>query len=515
MALARYLISILVLFSLLAIPRHVAAAEDDFDIPGGHFYTQARGGAAAGTGYSVTDADDVPFWTWFKRYGGVEKVGYPVSHRFQWKGFVSQAFQKVVFQYRPDQGGAVAFVNVFDELAAGGKDDWLAVVRDVPNSAKWDSDDGKSWPDVVQNHYKVLDKDPAIKALYMSDTDPVTQSGLPMAYEDMQNVAVVRAQRKVFQRWKIDVPWAKAGTVLVANGGDVGKEAGLYPPDAVVPKVPSEIPSIVNQAAPATTAPAAPAPAATANPQSSSAAPTATGTPTHFAAATNTPAPAATATPTNTPGGAVPFTIPTGPTPNPLAGSCDDMEHHPERSMLKNTSFDGAYNGGVPESWTPFQKGTVTFGEETGNEKFDRASWRIDGVGDFVAGGYQVVGGLKPGKWYQGFFATAQQVWGPGGKDGSLPLLREMGLDPTGGTDPYAPTVIWGRPAGGQPDKDAKRYGGWKTVSNNNNPLVSMIAVTDKMTIFLRVHGWPDVVKGDAWFDSAYFYEACDSAFKR
>src|SRR5262249_49355140 len=158
--------------------------------------------------------------------------------------------QKVVFQYRPDQGGAVAFVNVFDELAAGGKDDWLAVVRDVPNSANWESDDGKSWPDVVANHNKLLDKDPAIKALYLAASDPVNQNGLPMAYEEMQNVAVIRAQRKVFQRWKIDVPWAKAGQVLVANGGDVGKEAGLYPSDAVVPKMPSEVPSIVNQPAP-------------------------------------------------------------------------------------------------------------------------------------------------------------------------------------------------------------------------------------------------------------------------
>jgi hypothetical protein len=40
----------------------------------------------------------------------------------------------------------------------------------------------------------------------------------------------------VFQEWKEDVPWAKAGQVTVALGGDIAKEAGILPsPEALRP----------------------------------------------------------------------------------------------------------------------------------------------------------------------------------------------------------------------------------------------------------------------------------------
>jgi len=52
----------------------------------------------------------------------------------------------------------------------------------------------------------------------------------------MGNHFAVRLQRAVIQLWKVDVPWAKAGETTVANGGDVAKEAGLFPPDATTPQ---------------------------------------------------------------------------------------------------------------------------------------------------------------------------------------------------------------------------------------------------------------------------------------
>ncbi|MCL6648378.1 MAG: hypothetical protein K6U89_08605 [Chloroflexi bacterium] len=467
-----WLARLLVLLSALAglvLPAGAQQAEE-FDLPNGRFFTQTRGNAPPGLGYAVTDANDIPFYTWFQRYGGVSVVGYPVSHRFQWKGFVSQAFQKVVFQWRPDQGGVVMFVNVFDELAAAGKDGWLTVVREVPTALSWEEDRGKSWEEVVRNHFALLERDPAIKQAFLSVSDPVTLNGLPMAYEERPNVAVLRAQRRVFQRWKVDLPWARAGQVTIANGGDLGKEAGLYPQEAITPRAPNETPQLV-------------------------------------VAATPTPVPMATPTP-------VAVKPPTGPTPNPLHPACGRLEHEIEKSLAKNATMDEGYTNGVPNGWTWFSRGNVRSIEETGYEKFGRASWLIEGSGDFVAGGYQVIR-VTPGKWYQAFYATAQQVFGNGRRDGSLPLLREIGLDPTGGTNPDAPTVVWGRASGGQPDKDAGKYGGWKTMGNNNNPLVSMIAVTDKMTLFIRVRGWPDVDNGKAWIESVQFFEACDPAFKK
>ncbi|MCS6802936.1 MAG: hypothetical protein RMM58_11600 [Chloroflexota bacterium] len=471
MALARLLLALgilLFMFSLV-IPAGAQGA-DEFDIPNGRFFTQTRGSAPAGHGFAVTDNDGVPFYTWFRRYGGVSAVGYPVSHRFHWKGFISQAFQKVVFQWRPDQGGVVTFVNVFDELSAAGKDNWLAVARDVPISLKWEEDRGKSWDEIVRNHFALLERDRAIKDVFLGAADPIAFNGLPMAYEDRAHVSVLRAQRRVFQRWKTDQPWARAGQVTVANGGDVGKEAGLYPQEAITPRLPNDAPRLVLAA---------------------------------------TPTPNPTATPT------VPaVTRPAGPTPNPVHPACGRLEHEIEKSLAKNATMDEGYTNGVPNGWTWFGSGNVRSVEETGYEKFGRASWLIEGSGEFVGGGYQVIP-VTPGKWYQAFYATAQLVYGNGRRDGSLPLLREIGLDPTGGTNPNAPTVIWGRSSGGQPDRDAGKYGGWKTMGNNNNPLVSMIAVTTRMTLFIRVRGWPDVDHGKAWIESVQFFEACDPAFRR
>ena len=63
--------------------------------------------------------------------------------------------------------------------------------------------------------------------------------GLPTSrVVDNGNHNVIRLQRAVIQQWKVDVPWARAGPVTVANGGDVGKEAGLFPAGAITPRAP-------------------------------------------------------------------------------------------------------------------------------------------------------------------------------------------------------------------------------------------------------------------------------------
>jgi len=43
-------------------------------------------------------------------------------------------------------------------------------------------------------------------------------------------------QRATLQLWTEDQPWAAAGTVVVSNGGDIAKEAGLWPLDALAPE---------------------------------------------------------------------------------------------------------------------------------------------------------------------------------------------------------------------------------------------------------------------------------------
>ena len=226
------------------------ALDYDLAVPGGaHFYTQTDGqGGATGTGYAVSNADAIPFWDFFRAAGGVEAVGYPVSHRFVWHGFVVQAFQKVVFQWRPEVG-TVYYVNVLDEMHERGLDPWLVTVRQTPPLADWSADTGLPWEEIQARHLALLNGNPAIAAAYFAEEDTIHRNGLPMApIQDMGGVLVLRAQRKIYQQWLGEVPWARAGEVVTANGGDVGKEAGLYPPSAVTPQPSSSVPlSVVGE----------------------------------------------------------------------------------------------------------------------------------------------------------------------------------------------------------------------------------------------------------------------------
>ena len=211
----------------------------DWSVGDGHFFTQANGRPLGQSqlGFAVTDQDGVRFWSEFQRLGGVNALGYPISRRFTWEGFLCQAFQRSVLQWRPEVGQAY-LVNVFDRLSLAGKDDWLLVERSTPRPWQWYQDTGLPWDEVLARHLALLDANPAIKEKYLSAVgDPVQMNGLPMApVADMGNAYVLRAQRAVFQQWKVDTPWANAGEVTVALGGDLAKEAGLLPTAALEPE---------------------------------------------------------------------------------------------------------------------------------------------------------------------------------------------------------------------------------------------------------------------------------------
>ena len=97
-------------------------------------------------------------------------------------------------------------------------------------------DAGLAWPRVVARHVALLDKvPPALKQQFLADPDWLDHYGLPVATQDLPNSVVVRAQRASLQYWKEAVPWAAKSSVTVANGGDLAKEAGLFPWLAVTP----------------------------------------------------------------------------------------------------------------------------------------------------------------------------------------------------------------------------------------------------------------------------------------
>src|SRR5579885_1538833 len=134
-----------------ALPSANADAAD-WDVPGGHFFTQTGGGT--GKGYLVADDGAAAFWSAFQSLGGVAVVGYPVSRRFMHGGFVTQAMQKAVFQWRPESK-SVAFVNVFDDLSGAGKDEFLLSARQTPKATPFD-DGGRPFEEVVRIRQGVL-----------------------------------------------------------------------------------------------------------------------------------------------------------------------------------------------------------------------------------------------------------------------------------------------------------------------------------------------------------------------
>ncbi|HLY66852.1 MAG TPA: hypothetical protein VKU60_15060, partial [Chloroflexota bacterium] len=205
----------------------------DFDVPNGHFYTQTNGkGGGGGRGFRVTDDSDAPLWTALKNAGGVQAVGYPISLRFRLddgRNHVYQAFQKQVFDWDP-RAQQLGLVNVMDLLHDAQLDGWLETEREVPPEADFGAADAdRSWAEVMKAHLALLDGNKAIKSAYLSVPEPVEHFGLPTSgVFETEDALMLRTQRAVFQLWKQDTPWAKAGQVTLANAGELARDGELF-----------------------------------------------------------------------------------------------------------------------------------------------------------------------------------------------------------------------------------------------------------------------------------------------
>ncbi|MGB0388363.1 MAG: peptidoglycan DD-metalloendopeptidase family protein [Ardenticatenaceae bacterium] len=197
----------------------------DWAIPYGRFYTESAQGLG---GFTVVDDRNARFFSHFLRLGGLQTVGYPISVRYQRDGFLTQAFQKMILQWRPEVGEAWP-KNVFDDLSSMGYDTELLYRRQIPPRLGSDFDPpSATWPEIIATRYALLESNPAIRDHYFSVDDPLTIFGLPTSHvQDMGNHYAIRTQRAVFQQWKEDVPWAAKEQVTIANGGDMMKEFGI------------------------------------------------------------------------------------------------------------------------------------------------------------------------------------------------------------------------------------------------------------------------------------------------
>jgi hypothetical protein len=210
---------------LVVLPINPVLDQLDFAVADGHFYGQGNGfGGGGGLGYSVVDDGDAPLWSEFKRQGGTDRLGYPVTNRFLYDGHVTQAFQYGALQWLPELGQSI-LLNILDELHTHGTDGWLDVTRQVPPAP----------PDGHNADVSVLAPFPDMLALYEADPNLY---GLPVSVRDDGQVATARFQRSTMKVWSQDQPFASSGTVLAGTPGDLAKAAGLWPVRAAAPGAP-------------------------------------------------------------------------------------------------------------------------------------------------------------------------------------------------------------------------------------------------------------------------------------
>jgi hypothetical protein len=110
-------------------------------------------------------------------------------------------------------------------------------------------------------------------------------------------------------------------------------------------------------------------------------------------------------------------------------------------NLIPNCNFDTFYGDPprqVPEGWTPFAlSGDLTFMQDIDTVWGSPALRMWSNGGTFVAGIYTQIGGLTPGNAYK-----ASIGWAAPNEPDSFG--RRLGIDPTGGTDPNSPNVVWG-----------------------------------------------------------------------
>jgi hypothetical protein len=205
----------------------------DYPVANGHFYTQASGGGST-VGYPIVDDASAKFYSEFNRLGGVGALGYPSSGRFVLGGFLTQATQKYLLQWRPELQQSEP-ANVFDIFTERGLDPVLAKNDLIPPTPDNLADHGLTWPRVVARHLAILDGNPTIKARYLADPNWMFDYGLPQSAADYGGVYVVRCERAAFQFWRFATPFADPGTVTVVNAGDLAKQLGIIPATAAAP----------------------------------------------------------------------------------------------------------------------------------------------------------------------------------------------------------------------------------------------------------------------------------------
>ena len=209
---------------------------DDWETLNGSFYTQGADTEDRTLGFQIANDGGIAFWRDFKALGGPDRLGYPMSRRFEFAGVVAQVTQRAVLEWDPVEARAVPGA-VYDLLAMADLDGWLETKRLVPPAVRPLPGDPAFTEAMARERLRWLDASPALKAAFLSADDPLAVNGLPSApITEMGRVVVLRTQKRVFQYWKVSTPFARAGQVTIMSVGEVVREAELFPTGAFEPE---------------------------------------------------------------------------------------------------------------------------------------------------------------------------------------------------------------------------------------------------------------------------------------
>jgi hypothetical protein len=161
-------------------------------------------------------------------------------------------------------------------------------------------------------------------------------------------------------------------------------------------------------------------------------------------------------------------------------------------NLTRNGSItDGGYDtphGTVANSWNPFLLNgdwpdyNLADNESANGDIGGSSSQYIHGDGiRFDAGIYQVVTGTTPGASYDfsvGWAAMLRDTGGGHNIKVDDQVIRKVGVDPTGGTDPTSQNMQWGNDVG---------TGSSGRSLNNPDMRITFKALTTQVTVFIRV----------------------------
>lgn len=136
-------------------------------------------------------------------------------------------------------------------------------------------------------------------------------------------------------------------------------------------------------------------------------------------------------------------------------------------------TFSGSLPREIPDGWAPFVlSGDLEYGRDE-HSFFGGGTLRMRNSGGTFKAGIYTQTGVTPGAGYR-----ASLSWGaPNAPDH---FGRQLGLDPTGGVDPTAPSVIWG----------PMHWGEGRILNYpSDGPNIDVLAraVSDRMTVFFLV----------------------------